>query len=151
VRTIRRRWLRLVRVWRGTFGLLRVFSHSALNRSEDGPSLARRPTVGASCRRWAPSFDEVRCGPPSREESSGDPKVSLGKTPSSLRSKRQIGCDLGRPSASGEGDDAEGAGAEQRETGRLRAGSGWSLRSDGEGEVKRWWRGRLRGAHGTGI
>jgi hypothetical protein len=28
VRIIRRRWLRLVRVWRGTFGLLREFSRS---------------------------------------------------------------------------------------------------------------------------
>ena len=31
----------------------------------------------------------------------------------SLRPKRQIGCDLGHPSAAGKGDDAEGAGGEQ--------------------------------------
>jgi hypothetical protein len=32
VRIIRRRWLRLVRMWRGTFGLLRGFSRSQLER-----------------------------------------------------------------------------------------------------------------------
>ena len=61
------------------------------------------------------------------------PKVSLGKPHSSHRLKRQIGCDLGRPSAGGEGDDAEGAGGKQSETGWLGCGSGWGLRGDGEG------------------
>lgn len=58
--------------------------------------------------------------------------------PTSLRSTKQIVCDLGRPSAAGEGDDAEGAGGEQGEAGGL--GGRGGLRSNGEGEVepRRW-------------
>src|SRR5260370_40725601 len=45
VRSIRRRWLRLVRVWRGTFGLLRGFSRALSAGAKTVRAEARMPTL----------------------------------------------------------------------------------------------------------
>ena len=48
VTIIRRRWLRLVRVWRGTFGLLRGFSHSLSTGAKTVRASLECPPYGRS-------------------------------------------------------------------------------------------------------